>query len=517
MYKCSSCGTALSKFGKTPSGSQRWRCRYCDTTTSTPDTIRAAESVDSEVTAARTASILADKAATRKFVVTSAQNNTPINHPFFKALLRYCEDNKAELLVIPVRYKNPTGWESDSATTAEYAYHTDLIPYLVDTQLILSDDIVIRGDIKIQATAADPVTGLETISGTRSAIFGHAQSRMKVVATPQDKLPKLVQTTGSVSVRNYSNTKAGAKGKHHHTMSAIILSVSKNSFSIRELAADSDGSFYDLDSKYSESGITRGHRAAALVTGDEHVMFNCNKVRLATYHSDDSIVSCFKPKLIVRHDVLDFYSQNHHHKNNRLTRFVKAITSHDNVKDELDLTIDFINKTTPKGAANLIVTSNHNEALMRWLNEYKPERDPLNALIYHELCGAVYGEAAWDKSGVTAPDPFELYARGKLEGDYKFLNSRDSHLIEGIDVSQHGHRGANGARGAINSFAQSEYKMIVGHSHSPGIKYGCYQVGTSTHLKLEYNSGLSSWINTHCIIYPNGKRTLIHIIKGKWR
>ena len=46
---------------------------------------------------------------------------------------------------------------------------------------------------------------------------------------------------------------------------------------------------------------------------------------------------------------------------------------------------------------------------------------------------------------------------------------------------------------------------------------GVYQVGTSSRLKLEYNSGPSSWLHTHCCIYPNGKRTLITIIDGQWR
>jgi hypothetical protein len=81
----------------------------------------------------------------------------------------------------------------------------------------------------------------------------------------------------------------------------------------------------------------------------------------------------------------------------------------------------------------------------------------------------------------------------------------------------HGHLGANGARGGLRGFSKLGVKTIVGHSHTPGIIEGAYQVGTSSHLKLEYNDGPSSWLNTHALVYPNGKRTLINIIKGKWR
>jgi len=58
---------------------------------------------------------------------------------------------------------------------------------------------------------------------------------------------------------------------------------------------------------------------------------------------------------------------------------------------------------------------------------------------------------------------------------------------------------------------------VIGHTHSPGISEGCYQTGTSSLLKLGYTSGPSSWLNTHCSVYSNGKRSLISIIDGKWK
>jgi len=58
---------------------------------------------------------------------------------------------------------------------------------------------------------------------------------------------------------------------------------------------------------------------------------------------------------------------------------------------------------------------------------------------------------------------------------------------------------------------------VTGHTHSMGIDKGAYMVGCSTSKDLEYTKGISSWTNTHCIIYPNGKRQLINIISGKWR
>lgn len=87
----------------------------------------------------------------------------------------------------------------------------------------------------------------------------------------------------------------------------------------------------------------------------------------------------------------------------------------------------------------------------------------------------------------------------------------------GIELSLHGDQGPNGARGSLKNLRRIGTKAIIGHSHSPGIDEGGMQVGTSTRLRLEYNHGPSSWLNTHAVIYDNGKRSLINIIKGKWR
>ena len=81
----------------------------------------------------------------------------------------------------------------------------------------------------------------------------------------------------------------------------------------------------------------------------------------------------------------------------------------------------------------------------------------------------------------------------------------------------HGHLGANGARGGANGFAKMGRKANVGHSHSAGIHDGIYTAGTSSDLDLRYNSGPSSWSHSHIVTYPNGKRAIITIWKGRWR
>jgi hypothetical protein len=81
----------------------------------------------------------------------------------------------------------------------------------------------------------------------------------------------------------------------------------------------------------------------------------------------------------------------------------------------------------------------------------------------------------------------------------------------------HGHYGPNGSRGNLKSFRRIGVKSVTAHEHSPGIDEGAYRVGTSTPLSRGYTHGPSNWLNTHALIYPNGKRTLINIIDGRWR
>jgi len=121
------------------------------------------------------------------------------------------------------------------------------------------------------------------------------------------------------------------------------------------------------------------------------------------------------------------------------------------------------------------------------------------------------------ESGVSYADPFKLYCESVGAPNTRFLAHGESFSVAGVELGSHGHEGKNGARGSINQYADLSQRYVIGHSHTPGIIYGAYQVGTSSNLKLEYSRGPSSWIACHCVVYSNGKRQLINVINGKWR
>jgi hypothetical protein len=59
-------------------------------------------------------------------------------------------------------------------------------------------------------------------------------------------------------------------------------------------------------------------------------------------------------------------------------------------------------------------------------------------------------------------------------------------------------------------------KIVVGHYHSPGRKDGALAVGTSTHLRVGYNEGPSSWLQSHVIIHNDGRAQHINFIDGEF-
>jgi len=329
----------------------------------------------------------------------------------------------------------------------------------------------------------------------------------------------MLTTTGCVTEPVYTSTKQGEKAVFNHSFSAVLIEEDGGDFHYRLLHVDREGELYDLDKRYSGEHRFNSETVPALVVGDEHIIHVDPTITSATFSDYDSIVNFLRPEVIARHDSLDFFSGSHHHKNNVFTNFAKHHSGADNIADELKLTVDYILKTTPCFSKSVIVSSNHNDHLLRWLNECNPKTDHRNAALYHELMYLMLRQTSMGEAGTIHPDPFALWAEhnyGTIP-NLEFHNSFESLKIKDIELSMHGHQGANGSRGNIVGFSKLGHKTVTGHSHSPGIFGGAYAVGHSCRSKLEYNGGPSSWAQCHVVVYPNGKRTPLFIKNGKWK
>jgi hypothetical protein len=447
----------------------------------------------------------------RKFVITSASNNTNRFKSGWESLQRYCEFTGAELAVIPVHYKNISLYQGNQSY--DKFWPKELEPYLITEKIYLGGKVQLMGNINIAATAANPLSSLSAIGGDITCIYGHPQLAMEPVAAPASKRPKRVWTTGSISIPSYSDTKLGAMGAFHHVMSALVVEVNDRETFVRVLSIDHKGEFYDLDIKCTPKKYSEGHRVTALATGDEHVKFMLPSVKKATYTEYDSLAKLIRPKYIYRNDLLDWYAGSHHHERDPVLMFQKFHKGDNDGRKELDQALDHLAETTPKGCINRIVSSNHHDHLDQWIRRTSIDKDHVNAMLLTDLKKWVRESALKGENKSAMQLYFEKNPCGV---PVEFLDRNKPCLHNGVDYSQHGDVGVNGSRGSARGIAKTTYKATIGHSHGARIVRSVFQAGTSTG-RLGYENGMSDHTNTHVIHYPNGKRTIVDIINGRFR
>ena len=523
---CPRCGNPLRKNGHTPTGKQRWACRetnggsgggdgraQCYSTTN-PDSPERGQ--DGRVKSKKTPIFKRTRGKANVFVVTCAQNATPKHEPFYKALEQYANHRSAELLVIPTRYKNPTSRWTESQANADW---WDVpAKQLLNTRFRINKNLQVIADVKTQPTAVQPLTGFEAITSGESAILGHTKLQFRTIATPQGRLPKILTTTGACTVPNYTDSKTGALGAFHHTLGACVVEARGGEFHIRQINAGKDGVFYDLELRYGGAEPEASLRPLSLTMGDTHRRAIDKAVEKATFKE---IIPQLEPMNIVWHDLSDGSTVNPHAYGNPFIPIERHMLGENDVRQEIFEDLEYVFRHTPKDATSVIVPSNHNDFLQRWINDNDWRRlDPSNKTFYLETALAL-AKMAEKGGGFDAErlNAFIYWAKKRFDGvdKVKVLEYDESYMLGSIEHGMHGHRGPNGARGNPKNLRRIGVKTNTGHIHSPGIEEGNYSAGTSTPLRVGYNTGPSSWLNTHILTYANSKRTLINIINGEWR
>lgn len=477
----------------------------------------------------------------KRYLITSAQNATPIDDDFFAALKVAAKHLRAELVVIPFRYRNPTSiWSAKQArdewwgtppiqvgfdADGDPIYQDDpknpLLPYLFNTRKKLCETLVLAADVKIQPTAPQPCSRFEALTGAESTILGHPKMQLMSVASPAGRRAKLVFTTGACTVKNYTDTKQGKLGAFHHFLGAVCVEIDGPDFyGPFQINADREtGSFIHHENHYSREGVRPAPPALGLVSGDTHVRFADPSVDAAT-NGPGGIVEALQPRKRVWHDTHDGYAVNHHHAGNPFIAAAKAKAGVGNARAEVVAAVDYVRERTPSGTESLIAASNHDDFLARWVRATDWRFAGSNTVFHLETALAIHRTAKWTaQHGAEYVDAFSYWvARLRNGAPIRCLSAKRSCLIGGIDVSHHGHKGPDGAKTAtMKNMARIGAKTFTAHAHSFGIEEGHYRVATSSYLDMEYVSGPSSWSQGHGVIYANGKRSLLPIVKGKWR
>lgn len=513
---CPKCGKPMQRGSKAQSGRLRWRCIkeeggqriLCYQTTDPSKPPRKASAVEPTVQ-------FFQEIERETLVITWAQNATPIHEGFLRALEGYCKRNKAQLLVMPGRYRNPTSIWSNKSESEQW-WDERVEPYLLNQRTKLNENLMLIADVNVRPTAIEPLSGFESLTHGESGILPHPKLQMECIATPSHRYPKIMTTTGAITTRNYTDSKEGKKGDFHHVFGALVVERDRDIFHLRHINARADGAFCELDRAYYPDGSSRNCGPyQALVFGDAHPDFADPRVVSATF-GRGGLVDRLNPTTLVYHDLMDSYAVNPHHAGNPFIKAAKQDSGKNDVAAETARTIRWAIDMTGK-RHGVVVPSNHDNMLARWiLNEDWKEQDSVNMDFYLETALFMKRGTQMTATGTYTPDPFIYHVRKRNADNLTCLEPGAPFSIAEIDLHLHGDKGPKGARGSRKNLSKIGSKTIIGHSHSPGIREGCYQTGTMTYLGLEYTGPVGDWLNAHVSIDPFGKRHHHICIDGKF-
>jgi hypothetical protein len=445
----------------------------------------------------------------KRFLITWCQSETEVHKPFLLNMESYAEKIDAEILVIAGRYRNPTSLSSSKNIQAKEknkgsSWDKLVLPYLDAARHKIHDHLVVLSDVKIQPTASMPLTSLNGLTGLESCIVGSPKSHMKFLPVLDGYPSKLLVTTGSVSLPNYTDTKVGKQSTFHHQIGCIVVELDEDIFHIRQIIAERDGSFYDLIHRVKDGIVTDVSdtiEVEVAVLGDIHLTAEDKDAVDKTF----KMLEIFKPKKVILEDITDGGSISHHEKKNPFQLLRREQDGSNSVMSEINYMIDWF-KGRPK-YNYVIPAANHNDFIDRWLQTCDWRKEG-NKAAYLEYAGiTARGEAP---RGIIA------YILEKEFDHIKCLGVDESYNVMGWELSCHGDRGANGSRGSAIQFKNLNVKTVTAHTHSASKMDGHCCVGTLTMLRMGYNLGMSAWSVTNLLIYPNGKAQHVHLTRGKY-
>lgn len=457
-----------------------------------------------------------NKLSGNRFVFTSAQNNTNIHADFLASLLTYCKHNDSQLVIAKFAY-NKNGFQNLEADSNELHYDPSLKDYFITESMQVTNGLVWCGELNILPTAKFPLSGLEQYTQADSCIIPHAKISLESIATRKHEPCKMMYSTGCVTQRNYIQKKAGQTAEPFHCYGALIVEIDENGeWFARQIQADETGEFQDLTTIYTPDDIRLDCEIEAINWGDFHAEKADNEIIEACF-GFDGLLDILRPQHQFVHDCLDMTSRNHHNRKSGHFLADMHYKGQESVQDDINKTLNLLEKTLRDYSTTYVVESNHDLALLSWLdaNDYDYKKDPINALTYLRLQTAYY-TALQEGQSLNLLEYCYLNRSDTIDSNQEeliFLETDQSLLVADIECGIHGHIGANGSRGNPKQFMKLNTPANTGHTHSASIYGKVYTAGVTGSLEMGYNKGPSSWSHSHIVTYPNSMRTIITMKK----
>ena len=468
----------------------------------------------------------------RRYILTSAQNNTHL-HPGWINLKAYADylDKlprcSCEFIVGTFQYcldelgAKLSKREAKRTSPKRRWYPPEIREFIRDEPVELAPKLIWCGEMNILPTVKYPLNGLEAYNGTSSNIVPHAKICLESVPVLRTEGVKLNFSTGTITQRNYIQRRTGIISEQAHCYGGLLVEVDDaGNWFVRQLHIDGSGHVYDLGPspdlpvRIVDGRVSEGARVEAITWGDIHAAEMDADVR-RTCWDEGGVLDMTYPRRQFMHDVFSMRSRSPHETKNFHAMYSKHIRGVESVEAEVKTTADFINQAERPWCQTIIVSSNHDRHLERWLNETDLRKDLQNAEYHAKLqvmmldrartCGIL--EAALRDAGLSKSTLF-------LQPDESYKICRDTG--GGIECGLHGDRGPGGARGSTAALLKLGRPINKGHDHTATIRGEVYSAGSCS-LDYEYQEGPTSQSVSHIVTFENGKRQVITMWRGKWR
>lgn len=436
------------------------------------------------------------------YIVSTVQYNALVNKTLLRNMLVFADAHNVEAIYL---YVMP-GRNKEEVQLARSLYSDPRIEflYLDKNGKKLNSNLKLY-DTGILASQINPLTGFNK-KLHRDYSYILPSPKIRYLSIPNtSKYARFLVTTGALTHGNYKlHTAQGRKAQLEHEYGfSFVEVVNSRLFNYHPIMATKNGNF-NYHREFYSGGKKLEQQPEALVLGDWHTGDTCPRVRTETVR----MLSALKPKRVVFHDFFNGHSINHHEKNNNLSKARLWKQRMHVLREEVSQCLEELTYFAQKfpEIQFLIAESNHDKFLAQYIGEENFLQDGQNSVFACKMFVAV-------SDGHKQPilkTAMELV--GTIPANVTLLREDEEYRVKGVGLDYHGHRGANGARGTSASFDRYNLKMITGHEHSPKILANGMVVGTSTHLKLGYTHGASSWLNAHGILYTSGKYSLITMI-----
>ena len=435
-----------------------------------------------------------------RFFITNAVSGGKADKNCIKSAKTFARKNKAAILVV---VSNNDLSEIDKTIVDDPELHVIYDDMALNKNLHIST-------VKIDPKGVDPLQGMERIAQRDgSVIFSSPKQRLKAVANKRSDLPFVMMTTGSITrseyrSKAYAKTRRDIMAQYDHVMGGLIVEIEDSEiFHYRQIQFEKSGNFVDLGTYYQGNNVST-LLPEALIMGDYH---SIDKDPIADA-ALRSLAKQLQVKTLVMHDVFDGKSISHHDQHRKIYRSMLFQKGKLSLENELEVLAQDLNDWSKLVKEIVVVESNHDDFLARYLEDGRW----INEAHNYKMASLLNAEM------VKGNRP--LIEGAKMKGlkaeNIKWLEKDDSFKIARVELGDHGDKGSNGAKGSLPSMERAYGNSISGHSHSPEILRGAWQVGTTSKLKLDYNrGGSSSWFHTSCLLYKNGARQLINVVNGK--